>query len=136
MAEKPESDSTVKAYWLWLYIQLLVQKNSVDSLTPELRPNSVCCDSAYSSLDAETAEEVTGANRIYPHPLVVRELVTDPKVEPVMRMVSVPVAVSVVVAGIVAVVVVRGIIAVAAVGAPQVMFIGLDDGERIRLFPD
>jgi len=42
MAEKPESDSTVKAYWLWLYIQLLVQKNSVDSLTPELRPNSVC----------------------------------------------------------------------------------------------
>ena len=53
----------------------------------------------------------------------------DPKVEPVMSMVSVPVAESVVVAGIVAVVVVMGIIAVAAVGAPQVVFIGLDDGE-------
>ncbi len=135
MAEKPESDSTVKAYWLWLYIQLLVQKNSVDSLTPELRPNSVCCDSAYSSLDAETVEEVTGANKV-PIPLVVRGLVMEPKVEPVVGVVSVSVAVSVVVARIVAVVVVRGIIAVAAVGAPQVMFIGLDDGERIRLFPD
>ncbi len=56
----------------------------------------------------------------------------EPKVEPVVGVVSVPVAV----ARIVAVVVVRGIIAVAAVGAPQVMFIGLDDGERIRLFPD
>ncbi len=61
---------------------------------------------------------------------------TKPKVEPVMGVVSVPIAVSVMIAGIIAVVVVRGIIAVAAVGAPQVMFIGLDDGERIRLFPD
>ena len=60
----------------------------------------------------------------------------DPKVEPVVGVVSVSVAVSVVIAGIVAVMVVRGIIPVAAVGAPQVMFIGLDDGERMRLFPD
>ncbi len=60
----------------------------------------------------------------------------EPKVEPVMRVVSVPVAESVVVAGIISVVVVMGIIAVAAVGAPQVMFVGLDHGERIRLFPD
>ncbi len=60
----------------------------------------------------------------------------EPKVEPVVGVVSVPIAESVVVAGIVAIVVVRGIIAVAAVGAPQVMFIGLDDGERLRLFPD
>ncbi len=71
-----------------------------------------------------------------PYPLAVRELVMEPKEVPVMRMESVPIAVSVVIAGIVAEVVVMGIIAVAAVGAPQVMFIGLDDGERIQLFPD
>ncbi len=61
------------------------------------------------------------------YPLVVIGLVMEPKVEPVIKVVSVPVAVSVVIAGIVT---------VAAVGGPQVMFLGLDDGERIRLLPD
>jgi len=50
------------------------------------------CETRYFGLDAKTVEEVTGANKIHACPLVVRELVTEPKVEPVMRVVSVPVA--------------------------------------------
>ena len=46
------------------------------------------CGTRYFGLDAKTVEEVTGANKIHPCPLVVRELVTEPKVEPVMRPVN------------------------------------------------
>ncbi len=50
------------------------------------------CETRYFGLDAEMVEEVTGANKTHPYPLVVMALVMEPKVEPVMRVVSVPVA--------------------------------------------